>query len=116
MAYATIADVKDRYNAEINDDRCTVLLDDAAVIIDAYNANASVDAKRIVSCNMVIRVLAMNEDVPLGATQGTMSALGYSQTFTIGSGGGTGELYLSKTDKKLLGVANKIAMHSPLED
>lgn len=117
MAYATIQDVKDRYTVEFDEDRCAVLLNDAAVLIDSINANASTEAKLVVSCNMVIRVLGMNEEVlPLGTTQGTMSALGYSQTFTLGSGGGSGELYLSKTDKRLLGASNKIAMHSPMED
>lgn len=66
---------------------------------------------------MVIRTLAASgdADMPIGATQGTMSALGYSQTWTI-SNGASGELYLSKLDKKLLGVSNRIGSHSPLED
>ena len=32
------------------------------------------------------------------------------------SGGSSGELYLSKLEKKLLGVGDKIGAHSPLED
>lgn len=116
MAYATVSDVEQRYNAEVDEVRCSVLLNDAAVIIDAYNHEASEETKKIVSCNMVIRVLGASEALPLGATQGTMSALGYSQTFTLGAGGGSGELYLTKLDKKLLGASNKIGTHSPLED
>ena len=51
----------------------------------------------------------------MGATQGTATALGYSQSWTMGSGS-SGELYLSKLEKKLLGVGSKIGARSPLED
>lgn len=96
---------------------CSTLLDDAAVIIDAYNANAIADAKKIVSCNMVIRKLGDGEDsgIPIGATQGSMSGLGYSQSWSISSGS-TGEMYLSKVDKKILGVSNQIGAYSPVEE
>jgi hypothetical protein len=43
-----------------------------------------------------------------------MSALGYSQSWTIGSGT-VGELYIGKEDKKLLGASNKIGSYSPTE-
>ena len=46
---------------------------------------------------------------------GTATALGYSQSWTMGSGS-SGELYLSKLEKKLLGVGSKIGARSPLED
>jgi len=116
-AYATYTDVQSRMNKVFSSEEqalCSTLLDDAAVIIDAYNADAKTDAKKLVSCRMVIRIMNSASDMPIGATQGTMSALGYSQTWTLSSGS-SGELYLSKTDKKLLGVS-KIGAHSPLED
>ena len=52
---------------------------------------------------------------PMGATQGTATALGYSQSWTM-SGGSSGELYLSKLEKKLLGVGSRVGARSPLED
>lgn len=121
MAYATIADVQARMNrtmSEAEETMCSTLLDDAAVVIDAYNADASEGAKKIVSCNMVIRKLGDGEDsgIPMGATQGSMSGLGYAQSWTISGGGSTGEMYLAKIDKKLLGVGNQIGSHSPVED
>jgi hypothetical protein len=121
MAYATIADVQARMNrsmSEAEETMCSTLLDDAAVVIDAYNANASVDAKKIVSCNMVIRKLGDGEDngIPIGATQGSMSGLGYAQSWTMSGGGSTGELYLAKIDKKLLGVGNQIGSYSPVQE
>lgn len=119
MAYATVEDVQARMMRTLSEDEaavCNVMLSDAGVIIDAYNDKASADAKKIVSCNMVIRSIGSGEDagVPIGATQGSMSGLGYSQSWTMGNGS-TGELYLSKLDKKLLGYANKIGSYSPVE-
>lgn len=119
MAYATFSDVEVRLNktfSESEQNTCEALLDDASVIIDAFNKNAESDAKKIVSCNMVARAMANGGiDVPMGATQGSMSALGYSQSWTMSGGGSTGELYLTKIDKKILGVSNRIGSHSPIE-
>lgn len=118
MAYAEYSDVEIRLKRTFSDSEkklCEELLNDSAVIIDAYNKNASEDVKKLVSCRMVIRAMGNSDiDTPIGASQGTMSALGYSQSWTLTSGA-TGELYLSKMDKKLLGVS-RIGSHSPLED
>ena len=120
MAYATVQDVQERMTRTLSADEqtvCTSLLDDAAIIIDSFNANASVDAKKTVSCRMVVRALGdgTNQGVPTGATQGSMSALGYSQSWTIGSGA-VGELYIGKLEKKILGVGDSIGSYSPTED
>lgn len=119
MAYATVADVQARMTRTMTTDEqtvCATLLDDAGVLIDAYRVSASDEAKKIVSCRMVQRAFGTDVDIPMGATQGSMSGLGYSQSWTIGTGGSVGELYLSKTDKQLLGGGNQIGSHSPLED
>jgi hypothetical protein len=93
------------------------LLDDAAVLIDAYNVNASSDAKKIVSCRMVIRAIGDGfSEIPAGATQGTISALGYSQTWTMGTNASVGQLYLDRTDKAMLGGGSKIGSYSPVEE
>ena len=120
MAYATVEDVQARMTRPMSESEqamCATMLDDAAVIIDSFNAAASEDKKQIVSCRMVIRQLGDGEgsDIPIGATQGSMSGLGYSQSWTVGSGS-TGELYLSKLDKQLLGTSNKIGSYSPVEE
>ena len=122
MAYATVADVQERLAWTMSEDQeniCSFLLDDAAVLIDAAALNASDEAKKVVSCRMVIRALGDGGDaggVPMGATQGSMSALGYSQSWTIGSGGATGELYLGKTDRQILGLGNQIGSYSPVQE
>ena len=121
MAYATVQDVQARMTITLTTSQqtmCGYLLDDAAVLIDVCASDASSDVKKVVSCNIVTRALSSSiaqADIPAGATQGSMSALGYSQSWTV-SNGSVGELYLSRTDKKLLGVSNSIGSHSPVED
>lgn len=120
MAYATYKDVEDRIGKTFNAQeqaRCTTLLDDAAVLIDSYNSEASNDAKKVVSCRMVGRVMGAGDiEIPVGATQGSQSGLGYSESWTITSGGSAGELYLGATDKKYLGGASKIGSYSPIQE
>lgn len=120
MAYATVADVQARMSRAMSESEqalCSTMLDDAAIIIDTFNALASADSKKVVSCRMVIRQLGDGQDVgiPIGATQGSMSGLGYSQSWTL-TNGSTGEMYLSKLDKELLGVGNKIGSYSPVQE
>lgn len=118
-AYATYSDVQDRMTRTLSTDEQTVvthLLDDAAVIIDAFNQNAPADAKKIVSIRMVMRAIGDGTDVaPIGATQGSVSALGYSQSWTV-SAGTVGELYIGRLEKKLLGAGNAIGSYSPVEE
>ena len=119
MAYANIEDVKARTTREFSSSEeeviCT-LLEDAAVMIDNIAPSASEDAKCIVSCRMIIRAIGDGDgySVPIGATQGSMTAGSYTQSWTM-SGGVSGELYLGKSDKALLGVANRIGARSPVE-
>lgn len=119
MAYAKPEDVIARITRDIGSEEerlICVLLEDAAVLIDACAKDADEKVKTVVSCRMVIRALGDGNGagVPIGATQGTMTAGPYSQTWTIGSGS-SGELYLSKADKAMLGVANRIGASNPLE-
>lgn len=118
--YATVSDVEAGFRDLTTDEEsiCNALLEEAAVIIDAYNMNATDDAKRVVSCRMVRRAIGDGESaqaLPLGATQGSIAAGGYSQSWTI-SGGSTGELYLGKVEKKLLGIGNCIGSYSPVQE
>ena len=120
-AYATVDDVQARMTRTMTEDErqlCETMLDDAAVIIDVYNIEAPSDAKQVVSCRMVIRAMGDGSDsgVPMGATQGSMSALGYSQSWSIGSGGGAGEMYLGKLERKLLGCGERVGSYSPVQE
>ena len=120
MAYATVDDVQAgiiRTLTTRESEVCSTLLDRAAGLIDSYNTDADADAKKDVSCSMVARAIGNGdtEGIPIGATQGNMSALGYQQGWTI-SNGSVGELYLSKAEKRRLGSGNTIGSYSPVQE
>ena len=120
MAYASLEDVQLRMTREMTDEEqetCEILLEDIALIIDSHNAEASEEAKKMVSCRAIIRMFGdgSNTGIPVGATQGSVAALGYSQSWTVG-GGSTGELYLTKLEKQLLGGGSKIGSYSPVQE
>lgn len=116
--YATVQDVAAGFRPLTASEQTIAgqLLIEAAIIIDAYNSLASADAKNVVSCRMVRRSIGSSGDTPIGASQGSMSALGYSQSWTMGATGSTGELYLNRMDKKLLGAGNAIGSYSPIQE
>lgn len=121
MAYATVEEVQSRMTRDLSQQEqqiCQALLDDVAILIDAYNSAAAADIKKVVSCRVVSRALGDGGEsgIPVGATQGSMSAMGYSQSWTLGSNASVGEVYLGKTEKKLLGVSNSIGSYSPVQE
>lgn len=118
MTYAAIEDVAAGFRPLCAEEaaRCAALLEEAAVLIDACGQSAPAARKKLVSCRMVRRLLGTGEEgagFPLGATQGSASALGYTQSWVMGSGA-VGELYLSKLEKKLLGLGSRIGASNPL--
>ena len=119
-SYAAYTDVEAGFRPLDTDERakCTALITEASLIVDTYNASATADAKKGVVCRMVRRALGAGADesfaAPIGATQGSISALGYSQSWTVGNGA-SGELYLERLEKKLLGAGDKIGSYSPVE-
>lgn len=119
MAYATVSDVQARMTTTMTEAQqsvCAMLLDDAAIIIDDFNINATTDNKKVVSVRMVQRALNVDPDIPVGSTQGSMSAMGYSQSWTMGTNTSVGELYLNKLEKQMLGKNNRLGCKSVLED
>ena len=117
MAYATPQMVEAGFRELTADeeDRCTALLEEAAVMIDACGSTAQDEIKALVSCRMVRRALGDSDTtIPLGATQGTIAAGGYSQSWTVGASGTTGELYFGRIEKKLLGISDAIGAGNPL--
>ena len=119
-AYATADDVERGFRPLSAQERETAeqLLYEAALLIDAYRRDASEEAKNVVSVRVVRRAIGSGRDamgtVPYGATTGSMSALGYSQSWTM-QGGTVGEVYLTKTEKTILGAAGRIGIASPYE-
>lgn len=117
MAYATAEQVEAGFRSLDEDELsvCEALLDEAAVLIDAAAPNASDEARRVVSCRIVRRAIGDSDtaSVPIGSTQGSIAAGGYTQSWTIGSGS-AGELYLGKTERQILGIGNQIGAGNPL--
>ena len=119
-AYATIEDVQARMSRTLSESEetvCESLLEDAAVMIDQLCNCENEVVKKIVSCRMVIRAIGDGNEsmVPVGSTQGSMSALGYTQSWTVGSGS-VGELYINKSERRMLGLGDAIGSKSPVED
>lgn len=122
ILYASLADLELRMGRELEESEkatATALLMDVATLIDAYCQDPCQEAAKVVSCRAVMRAMASSGDldsgVPLGASQGSMTALGYNQQWTMPAGAATGELYLSKADRRLLGLGDLIGSHSPTE-
>ena len=92
MKYADVADVEAGFRPLDAEEQklCDDLLDEAGIVIDAYNQDADEERKRLVSCRMVRRQLDAGPGAdqnavtfPMGASQGSASALGYQQSWTM---------------------------------
>lgn len=103
MAYATIADLESRWRTLTSDEQAVALtlLDDAAVLIDSMGTPSSDAAALIVSCDMVRRSMSMSQADAYGLSQASMTAGPYAQQWTYANP--TGELYLTRTERKMLG-------------
>lgn len=119
--YASLKDLQIRLGRTLTEDELgptTMLLEDAGVMIDAIAPKACPEAKKVVSCRIVTRVINGGDDgysYPMGASQGSQTALGYTQQWTMPSGAAYGELYISKADRRLLGLGDQIGSYSPVE-
>lgn len=109
MAFATFEDVEGRWRTLTADEqtRATSLLDDAATILCSMVDIKPCDtqqaaALKLVSCNMVIRSMVASESSAFGVDelQATMGPFGQTAHFANPNG----DMYLTKLDKKLLGI------------
>ncbi|MBQ1449739.1 MAG: hypothetical protein IIZ12_02215, partial [Eggerthellaceae bacterium] len=57
---------------------------------------------KIVVCNMVERAMSTGGDM-YGVTQQSMTAVGFTQQYTYANP--TGDLYISKAEKRMLGIS-----------
>ena len=110
MAYATYQDVEARWRplSTEEQERCSVLLDDAAAVLDSLcKVDAADDAQAelldMVSCNMVIRCMSAAADA-FGVSQQSMTAGPYTQQWTYSNP--SGDMYLTKMEKRLLGITS----------
>lgn len=113
MAYADVSDLEVRWRTLTTDEqeRAEALLDDASAMLDAYVTVDETDEKqmqllKIVVCNMVERAMstASDDGVDLyGVTQQSMTAVGFTRQFSYANP--TGDLYITKSEKRLLGIS-----------
>ena len=108
--YATVEDLEARWRTLTADerDRAGVLLEYAAVRLDAACPPSDpptaqeLAARKIVSCEMVKRAMATSGGIGgVGVTSVQQGAGPYQETVQFSNP--TGDLYLSKSDRKLLG-------------
>ena len=109
MAYADVSDLEVRWRTLTTDEqeRAEALLDDASAMLDAYVTVDETDEKqmqllKIVVCNMVERAMSTGGDM-YGVTQQSMTAVGFTQQYTYANP--TGDLYISKAEKRMLGIS-----------
>lgn len=109
MAFATYEDVEGRWRTLTAEEqtRATALLDDAATILSGMVTVDDCDvhqaaALNLVSCNMVIRSMVASASSAFGVDelQATMGPFGQTAHFANPNG----DMYLTKLDKKLLGI------------
>ena len=117
-AFATTYDYRAKYSTDMDDDALEVWLADASDIMAGKMDKAGVDysepdakfaARLIRICrDMVHRAIGDGSEasstIPYGATQASMSAGGYSESFTMGNP--FGDLYMKADELKALGVGS----------
>ena len=120
MAYATVDDLAQRWKcmSATEQERAAVLLDDAAVIIDALLMSKGISeanpaAAKMVSCSMVRRAMMQSDTGMMGITQGTVSADIYSQTMTFANP--SGDMYLTASERRTLGAGASYIASIPAE-
>ena len=109
MAYADVSELEARWRTLTDDEqlRAEALLDDASAMLDVYVTVDETDEKqmqllKIVVCSMVERAMSTGGDM-YGVTQQSMTAGPYSQTYSYANP--TGDLYITKSEKRLLGIS-----------
>ena len=113
MSYATADELEARWRTLSTEEkaRAGTLLEDAAVRLDAEcpPSDPATDAenavRKIVSCEMVKRSMSNPGGVGVGSIQ--QGAGPYQQTTQFANP--TGDLYLTKADRRLLGCNKQVA-------
>lgn len=111
MAYAEVSDIELRWHELDSDEqsRAAVLIDDASAMLDALvtvdtSDDEQLELLKMVCCNMVIRAMSASEADSYGASNMSMTAGVYTQSWTYSNP--TGDMYLTKMEKRLLGISS----------
>lgn len=114
MVYAEVTDLEARWRTltEAEHATATTLLGDAQLMIDTEcppavePTAAQLEARKIVSCNMVKRAM-LNSEQAAGIESTQATAGPFSRSFNFSNP--TGEMYLTKKDRKLIGCGGQRA-------
>ena len=110
MAYADVSDIEVRLGRTFTADETVnvqALLDGASAVLNKLvtvtNDTEQNALLKFVCTNMVSRMLSNGLDV-LGASQASMTAGPYTQSFSFSTP--SGDMYLTKLEKRLLGITS----------
>lgn len=111
MAYAEVSDIESRWRSlsPTEQSRASVLIDDASAMLDALvdvdtDDDEQAQLLKQVCCSMVIRAMSATESDAFGASQMSMTAGPYSQSWNYANP--SGDMYLTKLEKRLLGITS----------
>lgn len=110
MAFAQVSDIEARWRdlSTTEEARAAVLIDDASAILASLVTVDATDEQqaailKTVCCSMVIRAMSATEADNFGVSSASMTAGPYTQQLTYKNP--SGDMYLTKMEKKLLGIA-----------
>lgn len=118
MAFANVSDIEARWR-ELSDEetaRADVLINDASAMLARLveidpNDETQAELLTATCANMVIRAMSATELDTYGVDSATITAGPYSQTFSYTNT--TGDLYLTRAERALLGVGAYIGTIPP---
>lgn len=106
MAYASHADIEARWRelSATEEAQADTLCADASAIIDSLVTvgDDKLELAKVVVCNMVIRAMSAAQSDNFGLSQGSMTAGVYTQSWSYANP--SGDMYLTKLDKQMLGI------------
>lgn len=111
MAFAEVSDIESRWRELSTEEqsRASVLIDDASAMLTALVAIDTDDDEQAqllkqVCCSMVIRAMSATEADAFGASQMSMTAGPYTQSWNYANP--SGDMYLTRLEKRLLGITS----------
>lgn len=111
MAYAEVSDIEVRLGRTFTADETAnveALLDDASAVLNKLvildDTTEQNELLKFVCTNMVCRAVSANGMDVLGASQASVTAGPYTQSFSFATP--SGDMYLTKLEKRLLGITS----------
>lgn len=112
MLFADVSDIESRWRTldSVERERAQALIQDASAMLtklvsDIDTADEEqMQLLELVCCNMVIRAMSATQADSFGASNMSMTAGVYTQSWTYANP--TGDMYITKFEKRLLGITS----------